>query len=511
MRLFVLSLVLTLASFARADERTEARLGPNSSTTPNLAAATAVPSKPAANHGTWLFPGSWVGAYEADSGITAAPGITRFNDAFRQRFRLGAAYKKGDLNASLSLSIYDFDGISMRQVEQRETVPIALRHAFLAYRSPVGLWRLGATESRWGLGLVAGGRSAYTPLTHTFDFRTPSDSTAGLTYGLKLGKLTAGLSGAYVLRDENADVLAGDQAQQGVMLLRYRANPTDWLGMYTAYRRQKDAGDSFLTATLIDLAGAMEGHAFAADRWRIAFEAAYLFGQTDRVLSERAFAQGASAMQLSGFGGAAILGFETMNRRLGLELEAGYASADRNPEDSELTRFTFDQNYGVGMILIPALLRHSHEASVAKAGDSSRVGQPQQGLERLKSEGRVAGTTYLNPRVSYRLRQGKRQTGMHLGLIVAALPDGSADPYMSFRAGEPTNAFGAPSDKMLGYEVNLGLTWSAKLQRRYALRLSLEGAAAQAGAALLAADSTAEPILALRTGFALRAAEQEAR
>jgi hypothetical protein len=507
MRALVFLFVIAAANPAHADERTEARLGPDSKTTPNLAAATAATQA----KGSWRFPGSWVGAYEADSGMTGAPGMTRFNDALRQRFSLGAEYKKGNLDASLRLSIYDFDGISQRHANQSETVPIALRHAFVAYRSPVGLWRLGATESRWGLGLVAGGRSAYSTLTHTFDFRTPSDSTAGLSYGAKIGKLTAGLSGAYVLRDENADLLNGDLGQQGVAVLRYRANTTDWLGMYGAYRRQKDADGSFLTAMLIDLAGAIEGPVFASDRWRLAFEAAHLFGETDRVLSESAFAQGQTSMQLRSFGAAAILGLETMNRRLSIELEGGYAGADRNPEDDYLSRFTFDQNYGVGMILIPGLLRHSHEASVLQASDPGRVGQPQRGIERLKSEGRVAGVTYLNPRLSFRMRQGSRQTGLHLGLVVAGLPDGSADPYMSFRKGEPTNAFGAASEHLLGYELNAGLTWSAKLQRRYALRLSLEGAAAQAGPALSSADSNNKPILALRTGFALRAMEKEAK
>lgn len=505
MRLALLTLFILSAAPSFADERLEARIGPDTQKTPNLAAATA----PHKAKGVWSFPGSWNVAYEADSGISGAPENLRFSDGFRQRFRAGARYDSAKLKGSLSFSIYDFDSISPKDASKTETTAAALRHAYLELLSPVGLWRLGATESRWGLGIVAGGRSAYQGLTHDFTFRKPSDTAAGLTYAAKVGKLTAGLSGAYVLSDENANLLAGDRAQQAVAVLRYRPKANNWVGMYSAYRRQKDADGSFLRALLLDLAGSFEGIVGASDRWRFAFEAAYLLGDTDRSLSESVFAQGQDSMSVSAFGGAAIAGFETMNRRLAIELEGGYASADRNPENDDLSRFTFDDNFGVGMILIPGLLRLSHEASVARASDPDRVGIAQHGLARLKSEGRVAGAVYLNPRISYRIGSGKSKSGVHLGLVVAGLPDGSADPYMSFRRGEPSNAFGQPSAHDLGIELNAGLSWSAKLQRRYALRLSLDGAAAQPGAALAAAEP--KPIFALRTGFTLRALEKESK
>ncbi len=259
---------------------------------------------------------------------------------------------------------------------------------------------------------------------------------------------------------------------------------------------------------VIDLAAGIERPVGAADRFRLAFEAAYVQGQTDRSLSEAAFAAGQDTMTLQAYGAAVIAGLETMNRRLALELEGGYASADRQPEDTTLTRFTFDNNYRVGMILMPNLLRYSHETSVNQASDTSRIGQPQRGIDRLKTQGRVAGATYLNLRSSLRIGGGKKtKTRVHAGVMIAALPDGSADAYQSFRQGKPVNAFGQPSTSPLGIELNTALTWSARLQRRYALRLSLEGAAAQPDSAL--SDGSAEPILMLRTGFVLRALERE--
>ena len=95
-----------------------------------------------------------------------------------------------------------------------------------------------------------------------------------------------------------------------------------------------------------------------------------------------------------------------MNRRLALEVEAGYASADRNPEDNTLNRFTFDDNFGVGMILFPSLLRMNHETSVEQASDLSRVGQPQRDRA-PQDQGRVAGRHLPEPpsQLSLRARQ----------------------------------------------------------------------------------------------------------
>ena len=508
MRLLVIPLAL-MSMKALADDRTAARIGPQNQTTPDLASATANQSSkaPTANTGRWMFPGSWSGAYEADSGIVSAPNAIRYNDAFRQRFLAGALYTNARLQAELKLSIYAYDGLSDSDASRAMTQPLNLHRAYLQYRSPVGLWRVGANESKWGLGLVAGGRSAYPTLTHHYHFETPADTTAGLAYALKLGSWTMALNGAFVLHDENAVILDGDLAQQGVLVLRYQPNVTHWVGIYGAYRRQRDADDSTLEALLIDLAAAIERPVGAADRFRLAVEAAYLQGQTDRSLSEAAFVAGKDAMDIQAYGVAGVAGLETMNRRAAIELEAGFASADRQPEDTNLNRFTFDNNYRVGMILLPSLLRHSHETSVNQASDTSRIGQPQRGIERLKTQGRVAGAAYLNLRSSFRVGSGKTQTGVHAGAVLAGLPDGSADAYQSFRRGEPVNAFGQPSSTSLGVELNTALTWSARLQRRYALRLSLEGAAAQPGSALSA--ETADPVFMLRTGFILRALERE--
>ena len=508
MRLLVIPLLL-MSPNSFADERTEARIGPQTQTTPNLAAASAAQAakKASPKNGHWMFPGSWSVAYEADSGVTSAPNSTLYKDAFRQRFLTGALYTSPLLKAELKLSIYAYDGMSDIDATRARTQPVDLHKAYVQYLSPVGLWRLGANESKWGLGLVAGGRSAYPTLTHHYHFETPADTTAGLAYALKLGAWTLALNGAFVLSDENAAFLDGDRAQQGVLVIRYQPKTTDWVGLYGAYRRQRDADDSTLEVRVIDLAAGIERPVGAADRLRLAFEAAYLQGQTDRSLSEAAFAAGQDTMNVQAYGAAAIAGFETMNRRLAIELEGGYASADRQAEDTVLTRFTFDNNYRVGMILLPSLLRYSHETSVNQASDTSRVGQPQRGIERLKTQGRVAGATYLNLRSSFRIGSGKTQTGLHAGVILAALPDGSADAYQSFRQGTPVNAFGQPSSSPLGVEFNTALTWSARLQRRYALRLSLEGAAAQPDSAL--SDGSAEPILMLRTGFVLRALERE--
>ena len=100
MRLALLTLFILPAAPSFADERLEARIGPDTQKTPNLAAATA----PHKAKGVWSFPGSWNVAYEADSGISGAPENLRFSDGFRQRFRAGARYDLAVLRPDTTLS-----------------------------------------------------------------------------------------------------------------------------------------------------------------------------------------------------------------------------------------------------------------------------------------------------------------------------------------------------------------------------------------------------------------------
>ena len=123
----------------------------------------------------------------------------------------------------------------------------------------------------------------------------------------------------FVWQDENAEFASGDRAQQAVMVLRYQPSKPPGLGS-TERIAGSDADDSILEVSLIDTAGEWELPVGASDRLRLAAEVAYLTGRTDRSLSEAAVAAGRDTMDLSALGGALVAGFETMNRRLALEL-----------------------------------------------------------------------------------------------------------------------------------------------------------------------------------------------
>jgi hypothetical protein len=436
---------------------------------------------------------------------------------FSHRFRVGMVHTRGTLKAEMALRLFTFDRVAPINRNGQYHRPVELRSAKLSLVTSVGQFVAGIYEPRWGLGLVAGGRAALRePLPHSFAMQPGSDVVAGLAYGMRHRRLITTFAVSQVLRDENADFslgldgaepLTGDRGRQVVAALRYRVNSARELGLYGAYRAQTDSGGDRLDATVLDLYGRWDYPIGLADRLRLGFEGAAISGTTNRLTSEGAHSTGQTDLRIASFGALGFVGATLAGGRLNAALEAGYASADTNPEDDSLNRFTMDRNYRVGVLIIPQLWRHITEQTVANSRDPGRSGVPPKGIDRYAIQGAVTGLTYLNPRISYRLKP-KGKLAVHAAYVLAALPDGAADPYQSFRSGGATNPFGGSADRhLLGQEIDLGVSLTTNLRKQYALWLSLEGAVGLPGEAAADRDASPAPLYAVRVFVELRGLE----
>src|SRR5699024_2334908 len=90
-----------------------------------------------------------------------------------------------------------------------------------------------------------------------------------------------------VWRDENADLLAGDRAWQGMAAAFYRTTDTQG-GLYAVYRDQEDRNGDFLRVWVFD---AFADHSFSPVEdftFRAAGEVALMNGETSRTWTQKA-------------------------------------------------------------------------------------------------------------------------------------------------------------------------------------------------------------------------------
>ena len=143
---------------------------------------------------------------------------------------------------------------------------------------------------------------------------------------------------------------------------------------------------------------------------------------------------------------------------LALEIRAGYASGDADPDDDTLYRFRFDPNHKVGLVLfghvMPALTRTHHE----RVTDPTRTGQPPRGVDGLLSDGAVENALYVFPQIRWGQEMGFQAV---LGWLIAQSDVPIADPFSSFaNGGNPVGALGKnPASTQLGHEVDFALAY----------------------------------------------------
>ena len=143
-------------------------------------------------------------------------------------------------------------------------------------------------------------------------------------------------------------------------------------------------------------------------------------------------------------------------------LEAGYASGDDNPFDSQQRAFTFDREHRVGLLMFREALRKSTAVAAWNIADPTYRASPPRGFERAATGGAVRGAVYVNPRFTYELVDGL--TAM-VGYLHASSDGAYTDPFQSgLMGGTSTGPRGALLATTFGDELDLGLDFVLALE-----------------------------------------------
>lgn len=357
------------------------------------------------------------------------------------------------------------------------------RQAYVEYTNPnVGQLQVGLQTSQWGLGVLA--NSGATRTESLFNDHVGGDRVFRALFGTKplmIGtggrtnssirqNLILAVGGDVVFRDENAALIQGDRAYQGVFALLYDSADLR-LGHYITFRSQRDRDGDYLRAAAIDF---YVDRSWRLQEWdlRLGAETTILTGETDRTRVAAGDRRGRPA-DVQAVGTAAELEATWRAADVHMRLLGGYASGDADPDDDTIYRFRFDPNYQVGLVLFDHYLPAQTRRSWQRLHDPTQSAEAPKGTEGLVNTGSVANALYLNPQVMF---GDPQDDGLATGL--GALWARSAvplyDPYASFaNGGYPSGLNGRqPAARALGWEVDvaaryrwtldMGLSFEAK-------------------------------------------------
>ncbi|PJB49208.1 MAG: hypothetical protein CO108_00545 [Deltaproteobacteria bacterium CG_4_9_14_3_um_filter_63_12] len=351
-----------------------------------------------------------------------------------------------------------------------------------------GLLRIGHQTSSWGLGIMANdGREDPNNPLQAFNDRVNGDLVERVMFITRPGRaldakphtvadaFVLGLGADLVFLDENASLVDGDVAFQGILVAAMRPERAkdakrgdrEWeLGTYSVFRRQDDADGAYLTVGAFDLYGRLAGtipKLKGQVLGSIAGEAAWTVGWTDRTVSEG----GPTELFVNGFGYAVegLLEFPKPEVKLGIRL--GMATGDANSDDDTLYRFTFDRDFKAGLVLFDTVLAETSAISVDRASDPERSAYPPKGIDHLPTNGAITGAFFVNPVLTYEPLEGMM---LALGGLWARASAPLMDPVETFaNGGVPANVYGVETD-----ERALGMELDTMLRYRFPLFDGLE-------------------------------------
>jgi hypothetical protein len=350
-----------------------------------------------------------------------------------------------------------------------------LRWFFLELRSSIGVLRLGQMGSSWGMGLLANdgdrdegylfGDTRFGDIVERIVFLTKP------FYRLTehpIRELAFFLGGDIVYDDGIADFVEGDLALQLVFGALWRLDPERALGLYIAYRNQDYADGDELAVTAIDVYGQWSLRLAHQISGYLEGELAGVVGQTNAAPS---LAYHEADVRQLGLAVRAGLRFDRVG--LDVRVEGGYASGDADNTDDVVGRFTFDPDYRVGLILFQELLGWSTARAATLAGHEELVGQPQDGVDLLATNGSVAGAAYVYPSIGW---SPLDWLDVRFAILIAQATSDVVSPFETKRRGRAASFRGGPaSSRDLGLEIDLGVF--ARLDLDYfQIRAGVEGA-----------------------------------
>ncbi|MDP6946330.1 MAG: hypothetical protein QF464_19430, partial [Myxococcota bacterium] len=322
----------------------------------------------------------------------------------------------------------------------------------------------GLTRSSWGLGMLANDGAPRGPIdgASPFGFARTADRVvraqiAAFPFGRPDERgpdgealeppLTVAVAADAVVEDDTANWVHGDRTWHAVGAVRGRVEGFRG-GLYAVHRRQTHGEGGYTHVTVVDLHARQDLTARNVRIWA-EIEAALTVGET--TYAQHPLHPGPQDVMAGGM----LLRMGTRGSGFGAVLEAGYASGDDNPFDTEQRAFSFDREYRVGLLMFRESLRKSTAVTAANIADPTYRATPPRGFERAATAGAVRGAVYVNPRLTYEITDGLTAMAGYLH----ATSDGTyTDPFQSgLVGGASAGPRGALLATHFGDEIDLGL------------------------------------------------------
>jgi hypothetical protein len=354
---------------------------------------------------------------------------------------------------------------------------VTMRKLSVMDKKDHALWEVGLTTSNWGLGMVANDGSA-DPLFGNAEFgdRVLRARYTYMPFGgqrdfLLPVYLTAALD--QVVADDMAQIWEGQWANQAILSAYMGRGSLFGTGLYTAFRHQRELEAKRVTnAGIADwffrLPIPVRKHSILV----LGIEAASIFGRTDRSTSYNA----TDGLWISSQGMAIESQLIFLKSGQSLHLRGGWASADQNPDDAWSKDFSFDRNYGVGMVLFDEFLGAIEGATYALLADPEHSGSPPDGVEAITTEGAFRRGSYIQGAHTWKGKGVLKGLRTKVGGMVARSNAPITQPFYTFRAGGQSTSHHnlATSGQLLGTELDWGLEYSRAVRERQ-VRCKVEG------------------------------------
>ncbi len=351
---------------------------------------------------------------------------------------------------------------------------IRLRHLYLEWRSPIGIFRLGQMGFSWGLGLVANdgetrpvfGDYRYGDLVRRLFFASrPLGESSPLTIAAAFDWVAWDLLADFERPCASGQGTCGDLAFQGVLAGLYE-DGDDRFGAYVAYRTQKNAVNDFLDVFVADAFAQVHVDEPTGGRILLAGELMVAQGRTS--ITRTTTRPDAEVQQLLF---AAQLGRVATD--LDVILEGGYASGDSNTEDGVERRATIDPDHRIGLVLFPEVIAWQTARAGWLAQNADTFARPSRGAELIPTNGGVSGSFYIFPHATFRPIP---EIDVRIGGVLGWSSTDVVDPYRQRAFGRAANFRGGdPTRRDLGVEIDASVTGRIPLSELVRLELGLEG------------------------------------
>jgi hypothetical protein len=384
--------------------------------------------------------------------------------------------------------------------DQQQPLRAQARMLRFTARSQVGEVTLGHTTTHFGMGLAD--NSGDEPRWFGTPDRPATYERVELASGNAASTLRVGAAGDLAFEDGRLSLAEGDRLWRAGLTARYAPSARAHLSLlarYEALAARDGLGGA--QAFVFDLAGGFRaalpgraGELFGE------YEAVYQVGD---VAEPTALASSGGERAVSAMGAAARVGVALEQTAdsgryapLVASLEWGVTSGDADPTDGELHRFVMNPNHGVGLLLFSEVLRFKTSRAQALLSDADSAASRVR-IFGLATRGGVAGATYLNPVVLWRLMP---DLAVKLGLVVASATTSVVDPSaLASRGARENFDGGSPLGRSLGTELDLGGELAIPLEPPMQLRLSVEAGVAFPGSAFDSEDGSSLGTQAIST------------